>query len=80
MNEVRDQALCSLGIAPRRDEVTRRVSVSFLFVVLLFFVVKKPAFECRLNEVEIQRVIATLQQWIEKHSDIRIYPVCQTCM
>jgi len=38
------------------------------------------AFECRLNELEIQRVIATLQLWIQKHGDIRIYPVCQSCM
>ena len=51
----------------------------FLFVVLRFFVVKKTAFESRANELEIQRVIATLQ-WIQKHGDIRIYPVCQSCM
>ena len=47
---------------------------------LRLFVVKKPAFECRLNELEIQRVIATLREWIRKHGDIRIYPVCQSCM
>ena len=49
-------------------------------MVLRFFVVKKAVFECPLNEVEIQTVIATLQQLIQKHGDIRIYPVCQSCM
>ena len=49
-------------------------------MVLRFLVVKKPAFECRLNELEIQTVIATVREWIEKHGDIRIYPVCQSCM
>jgi len=42
--------------------------------------IQESAFECRLQEDELNSVIDTLQGLLGSFGNIRIYPVCANCM
>ena len=42
--------------------------------------IQESAFECRLKEVEFEKIVCKLREWINGYGNIRVYPVCENCM
>ena len=42
--------------------------------------IQESAFECRLKDDEINKIVDMLQTLVQSSGNIRIYPVCRSCM